>query len=94
MPVVPLVRLLPALVPVAGQDARLEERPDPTTCHRCRRTFARHPSIDADRSPAPWLCPPCRCRPSWRVPTAHLRVVPAAVIADTSEGRYSDGPTR
>jgi hypothetical protein len=64
MPVLPTNRHLVAVASEPSDvDTEAEEDSDPmTTCGRCRRSFARHPSISPGDAAKWWLCPPCRSR--------------------------------
>jgi len=84
MPVVPPVRPLLVVVhpPFSGDDPGHEDRFGAThvtrTCRRCRRTFARHPSVSSEGSPTHWLCPACDPSTAGRGSRARLRLVGGA----------------
>ena len=91
MPVVPPLR--PALVvvqlPASGADPEHEDRSGALhgtrTCRRCRRTFARHPSVCSEDSPVRWLCPACDRSSAGRGSRARLRVVGAPTDPDRGQ---------
>jgi len=72
----PLLVVVPR--PLSDDDPGHGESPDASrTCRRCRRSFARHPSVGAETSPTSWLCPAC-ARPARGGPAARLRIVGGA----------------
>jgi len=94
MAVVPPGRPALVLMPRPGTAPGHEERPpNAKTCPRCRRTFARHPSIRSDDFSTRWLCPPCRHVPLGRTFGAHFRIV-AAIATDRNTRAAAAGPAR
>ncbi len=78
MPVVPPVR--PPLVVVrpslpGPDDGNEEVSGSSRTCRRCRRTFARHPSVLFVDLVARWLCPACDHERARRTSRVALRIV-------------------
>lgn len=51
-----------AAEPLGGAARRENDVEAQRACGRCRMSFARHPSIDLDKSSKWWLCPQCRVR--------------------------------
>ncbi len=72
----PLLVVVPR--PLSDADPGHGECPEASrTCRRCRRAFARHPSVGPEAFPTHWLCPAC-ARPAFGGPSARLRLVGGA----------------
>ena len=95
MPVVPPFRpvLVVVQAPVSGADPDHEDYsgtfPGTRTCRRCRRSFARHPSVCSEDTPTRWLCPACDRSSAGRGPRARLRVVGAPTGPDPGPVRVA-----
>jgi len=93
MPVVASGRPALVLMPCPGTAPGHVDHPlAAKTCRRCRRTFARHPSICSEDFSPRWLCPPCRHGPAQRTSGARLRIV-SAIGPDRSPRPFSSGQT-
>ena len=69
----PLLVVVPR--PLPNDDPGHGDSPEGSrTCRRCRRFFARHPSVGAGTLPIHWLCPAC-ARPARGGPSVRLRIV-------------------